>query len=112
MGFHSGEWRNRQTRWLQVPVFERMWGFKSPLAHGEAPAQQGLLWFLGPAARAGCQLTTPQTPPNVLTPPAAPVADGRQSAHNQAIAPERADAVARQVIDVVRTRMYADGPHP
>ena len=24
------EW---QTRWLQVPVFERMWGFKSPLAH-------------------------------------------------------------------------------
>ena len=31
--FHSGEWRNRQTRWLQVPVFERMWGFKSPLAH-------------------------------------------------------------------------------
>ena len=24
------EW---QTRWLQVPVFERTWGFKSPLAH-------------------------------------------------------------------------------
>ncbi len=22
-----------QTRRLQVPVFERMWGFKSPLAH-------------------------------------------------------------------------------
>jgi hypothetical protein len=22
-----------QTRWLQVPVFERTWGFKSPLAH-------------------------------------------------------------------------------
>src|SRR3954451_8400050 len=30
---HSGEWRNRQTRWLQVPVSERTWGFKSPLAH-------------------------------------------------------------------------------
>ena len=29
----SGEWRNRQTRWLQVPVTERSWGFKSPLAH-------------------------------------------------------------------------------
>src|SRR6185436_10506853 len=24
------EW---QTRWLQVPVSERAWGFKSPLAH-------------------------------------------------------------------------------
>ena len=46
--FHSGEWRNRQTRWLQVPVFARMWGFKSPLAHGKAPAQQGLLWSLDP----------------------------------------------------------------
>jgi hypothetical protein len=23
----------RQTRWLQVPVSERAWGFKSPLAH-------------------------------------------------------------------------------
>jgi hypothetical protein len=22
-----------QTRWLQVPVFARTWGFKSPLAH-------------------------------------------------------------------------------
>ena len=30
---HSGEWRNRQTRRIQVPVSERMWGFKSPLAH-------------------------------------------------------------------------------
>jgi hypothetical protein len=32
------EW---QTRWLQVPVFERMWGFKSPLAHQRTPAEQG-----------------------------------------------------------------------
>jgi hypothetical protein len=23
----------RQTRWLQEPVPERVWGFKSPLAH-------------------------------------------------------------------------------
>ena len=23
----------RQTRWLQVPVRESVWGFKSPLAH-------------------------------------------------------------------------------
>ena len=29
----SREWRNWQTRWLQVPVLERAWGFKSPLAH-------------------------------------------------------------------------------
>ena len=27
-----------QTRWLQVPVFERTWGFKSPLAHQTKPA--------------------------------------------------------------------------
>ena len=31
--FHSGEWRNRQTRRFQVSVFARTWGFKSPLAH-------------------------------------------------------------------------------
>ncbi len=36
---HSGEWRNWQTRWLQVPVRETSWGFKSPLAHHESPAQ-------------------------------------------------------------------------
>ena len=29
------EW---QTRWLQVPVFARTWGFKSPLAHDRADA--------------------------------------------------------------------------
>ena len=29
----SGEWRNWQTRRLQVPVSVRTWGFKSPLAH-------------------------------------------------------------------------------
>ena len=32
------EW---QTRWLQVPVRVSSWGFKSPLAHGITPAQQG-----------------------------------------------------------------------
>ena len=31
--FPTGEWRNWQTRRIQVPVSERMWGFKSPLAH-------------------------------------------------------------------------------
>ena len=30
-----------QTRWLQVPGFERTWGFKSPLAHQRTPAQLG-----------------------------------------------------------------------
>ncbi len=29
----SGEWRNWQTRRIQVPVAARLWGFKSPLAH-------------------------------------------------------------------------------
>ena len=28
-----GEWRNWQTRRIQVPVSARTWGFKSPLAH-------------------------------------------------------------------------------
>ncbi|MEY4997160.1 MAG: hypothetical protein RLY59_564 [Actinomycetota bacterium] len=26
-----------QTRWLQVPVPARAWGFKSPLAHEQTP---------------------------------------------------------------------------
>ena len=39
---HSGEWRNWQTRWLQVPVSVRTWGFKSPLAHDEWFALYGL----------------------------------------------------------------------
>jgi molybdate transport system substrate-binding protein len=34
------EW---QTRQLQVLVSERAWGFKSPLAHDESPAVQGIL---------------------------------------------------------------------
>ena len=36
------EW---QTRWLQVPVSERAWGFKSPLAHrewGVSPTKNGV----------------------------------------------------------------------
>ena len=40
---HSGEWRNWQTRRLQVPVSERMWGFKSPLAH---PDRRVLRWYV------------------------------------------------------------------
>src|SRR5437588_7155521 len=32
-GGRSGEWRNWQTRRIQVPVSARTWGFKSPLAH-------------------------------------------------------------------------------
>ncbi len=38
---HSGEWRNRQTRRIQVPVSERMWGFKSPLAHARGRRKPG-----------------------------------------------------------------------
>ena len=39
------EWRNRQTRTVQVRVLERVWGFNSPLAHhnlGDPPARPGL----------------------------------------------------------------------
>jgi hypothetical protein len=39
------EW---QTRQLQVLVSERAWGFKSPLAHDEPLAVQGVLSRLGP----------------------------------------------------------------
>ena len=34
-------WRNRQTRWIQVPVPERAWGFNSPLAHRRTGLPQG-----------------------------------------------------------------------
>lgn len=33
-------WRNRQTRWIQVPVPERAWGFNSPLAHSGVPKRR------------------------------------------------------------------------
>ena len=33
------EWRNRQTRTVQVRVPERVWGFNSPLAHVQAPGE-------------------------------------------------------------------------
>lgn len=33
-------WRNRQTRWIQVPVPARAWGFNSPLAHHEEPMER------------------------------------------------------------------------
>ncbi len=32
-----------QTRWLQVPVFARTWGFKSPLAHDSMDFRSCLL---------------------------------------------------------------------
>ena len=32
------EWRNRQTRTVQVRVLERVWGFNSPLAHHKKKA--------------------------------------------------------------------------
>ena len=43
--FTPGRVAEWQTRWLQVPVFERMWGFKSPLAHCKTPAQQGFFLY-------------------------------------------------------------------
>jgi hypothetical protein len=47
-----GEWRNRQTRTVQVRVSERTWGFNSPLAHhiyaGQAPPARRENWRLLP----------------------------------------------------------------
>ena len=37
----SREWRNRQTRTVQVRVSERTWGFNSPLAHSIRPVPRG-----------------------------------------------------------------------
>ncbi len=51
----------RQTRWLQVPVSERVWGFKSPLAHAieRAPVLgPGLFCCLGRDSRP-CSLHSP-----------------------------------------------------
>ncbi len=40
---HRREWRNWQTRRIQVPVPERVWGFKSPLAHPSSrPERRGV----------------------------------------------------------------------
>ena len=40
------EWRNRQTRTVQVRVSERTWGFNSPLAHVSGPGDDlGLYSF-------------------------------------------------------------------
>src|ERR1035437_4774130 len=44
----SGEWRNWQTRRIQVPVSERMWGFKSPLAHPVVFTEVGVLVHRAP----------------------------------------------------------------
>ncbi len=52
----SGEWRNRQTRRIQVPVSERMWGFKSPLAHVKSAAQLGDARFAPDVRHATCCL--------------------------------------------------------
>ena len=50
---HPGEWRNWQTRRIQVPVSERMWGFKSPLAHARSRGPTRT-WVL-PATRPGAR---------------------------------------------------------
>ena len=60
----------RQTRWLQVPVSERAWGFKSPLAHaiGRAPVfGPGLFCVSEPLHAEG---PLPQVPAGWTSPPA------------------------------------------
>ena len=58
-----GEWRNWQTRRLQVPVSERMWGFKSPLAHRSGTRRTRRLSCRGGGRRAaGGSATEPATP--------------------------------------------------
>ncbi len=67
----TGEWRNWQTRRIQVPVSARTWGFKSPLAHQQFCALQapepatevhGLLPVSCPA-RAGAGFNRPDRQP-------------------------------------------------
>jgi hypothetical protein len=37
------EWRNRQTRTVQVRVSGRTWGFNSPLAHHVCARRSGMI---------------------------------------------------------------------
>lgn len=80
-------WRNRQTRWIQVPVPERAWGFNSPLAHQRKPLLiRGFLLFstLLPAMagarrdrRGGRPLTPGRTSPPIGSAGAAAGSAGR-----------------------------------
>ena len=46
------KWRNWQTRWIQVPVAARLWGFDSPLSHDKPLLWSGF-FFLLPVHAAG-----------------------------------------------------------
>ena len=60
------EWRNRQTRTVQVRVPVMEWGFNSPLAHDETADPSGSAVFVFP----GCGLW----PPRVFRAPESPAA--------------------------------------
>src|SRR5215207_6642729 len=77
-GCRSGEWRNWQTRWLQVPVAARSWGFKSPLAHRVLAGQLRAR----PATSADCYPISTVAPATIARPL------GR-SAAREALASER-----------------------
>src|SRR5262245_3847696 len=49
------EWRNWQTRRIQVPVPARAWGFKSPLAHFTSRHREFPRWRRGRAVRSDNQ---------------------------------------------------------
>src|SRR3954447_9457655 len=57
----AAEW---QTRWLQVPVSVRMWGFKSPLAHWKPLRERGRSRVWG-TVRRSVRLTTGRALPAV-----------------------------------------------
>ena len=74
------EWRNRQTRTVQVRVPVMEWGFNSPLAHDETADPSGSAVFVFP----GCGLW----PPRVFRAPESPAAvcaGGRRPAREIAI---------------------------
>ena len=48
------EWRNRQTRTVQVRVPVMEWGFNSPLAHDETADPSGSAVFVFLAVRGQC----------------------------------------------------------
>ena len=56
------EWRNRQTRTVQVRVPVMEWGFNSPLAHDETADPSGSAVFVFP----GCGLWVRVKGQNVL----------------------------------------------
>ena len=60
------EWRNWQTRTVQVRVPVRAWGFKSPLAHHEKAPEASGAFFRPRSRRPARGLLNREQPPGAL----------------------------------------------